>query len=431
MAGKQIKPQVFKCESCGANLEVSAPGYSSLIVCPKCLSSIDITHPLPKLIEKYEGALKYTPEIPLGSFGVIKGIKWKVIGFMVRKDLTYDFSWSEYLLFNPYHGFRFLLDIDSYYSLGQALDYPVLQKLGKTTDIQIPEYKNNFRLYNRGRAEVIYVVGEFYWQAQIGDRVSMEDFISPPYVLSVEKIETEVSNSVSEFIEHSEIKKAFAHVPGLTLTTPWKASANQPNPYQKNYAAIMKTWSVSVTAIVVVFFFFLISKKELPVTSFNLEDGDFNNTQKEFISPAFDLPDSYGNIELKLDSNVSNHWLSANVSLINEVTGEDYTAETGVEYYSGYDDEGSWSEGSMYSSHLLSGIPGGKYHAEISADTDMPSKKLRLAISRNSSMWLNFWIALFGVCIYPLWTIWRHRAFEISRWDDSDFSPYAKGESND
>lgn len=431
MAGKLIKPQVFQCPNCSANLEVSALGYSNLIICQKCLCSIDLTHPLPKLIEKYKESTKYTPTIPLGSFGVLKGIKWKVIGFMVRKDVSYDFHWDEYLLFNPYQGFRFLLDIDSYFSLTEVLDYKPEKSLANALEIEIAGIKGPFKLYNKGSVEVVYVLGEFHWQASVGDRAYMTDYINPPYIYSTEKIDTEISHSVSEYIDHQEIKKAFGHVPNLNLLTPWKSCSNQPNPYQNNYSAIMRLWALSIAAIITIFFSFLIVKKELLITSFHLEDKDFNSTQKEFISPSFELPDAYGNIQLNLDSNVNNQWLSANVTFVDEVTGDEYPAETGVEYYSGYDDEGSWSEGSQYSNYVLSGIPGGKYHAEISADTDMAAKRLNLTILRNSSMWINFWVVLFGISIYPLWVIWRNHAFEVSRWENSDFSPYSKGEDND
>jgi len=272
---------------------------------------------------------------------------------------------------------------------------------------------------------VTFVVGEFHWQARTGEKASMEDFINPPFMCSMEKNRSEITTSLSEYIDFNEIVQAFKDVPGISLSVPWKASANKPNPYHKSFSTIMNIWGLSLAAIVLACMFFSMSKEEKLINAFELNDSDFSNAQKEFISRAFDLTDAYGNIQLALN----NQWLSTNVTLVNETTGEEYTGETGVEYYSGYDSDGSWAEGSQYSEQLLSGIPGGKYHAEISAESDMPSKNLRLKIKRNGSMWINFWLALFGVSIYPLWVLWRRHDFEKSRWDNSDFSPYAANES--
>lgn len=418
-----LKPKVFACLSCGASLEITALGYSNTIVCQKCMASIDISLPLPVLIKKYKSLVHTNPAIPLGSFGTLRGIKWKVIGFMVREDVEYKVSWNEYLLYNPYHGFRFLFEMDYHFSFVETLNFNPLPELNdEPTSVDYPKI-GEFKIYNRGRAEVLYVIGEYYWRVKQGDQVKIDDYICPPYMLSVEKDSGEINYSLSEYLTYNEVVEAFKAVPDISLSPPWKSSPNAPNPYHNSFGPIMKTFWVSLFILALIAFFSGISKPESKIASFNLAQSDFSNAQKEFVSPSFDLPDSYGNVEIKLSSAVNNHWLSSDIVLVNEETGEEYKSETGVEYYSGYDD-GYWSEGSQTSSEIISSIPGGHYHTEISAETDMGEKILSLDMRRNGSMMINSILTLIGLSLYPIWVYFRRRQFEVSRWENSDYSPY-------
>lgn len=426
MAGL-LKPKIFNCPSCGANLEINALGYSSSIACKKCQSIIDVSHPLPSLIKKYNSALSFTPSIPIGSFGFLRGNKWKVIGFIVRKDLTYAVEWNEYLLYNPYLGFRFLIEIDSHFSLAETLNFDPTSSVD--TQLVIPsrfsiDKIGEFKLFNHGRAEVIFALGEFYWQVKIGEKVEIDDCICPPYMVSREKNFIEVTYSLCEYINHEEIVEAFKNTEGLILNVPWKPSANAPNPYHKSFDNIMKIFGVSFCILLISAMAISTLKPTKLVAGFQLQDADFINTQKEFVSPSFDLNDDFGNVEIRLSSPVNNHWLSSDIVLVNETTGEEYKNELGVEYYWGSDSDGSWTEGSQYASDIISAVPEGHYHAEVSADSDMGAKILRLDLFRNSSMWGNLIFSLMGISIYPCWVLMRRRSYEVSRWDDSDYSPY-------
>jgi hypothetical protein len=430
MAGP-LKPKIFNCPSCGANLEINALGYSATLVCHKCQSSIDISHPLPQLIQKYNSNMTTNPNIPIGSFGLLRGLKWKVIGFVVRKDTEYDVKWNEYLLYNPYNGFRFLVEIDAHFTLVESLNFnPNAEDASDPSQISMEPY-GEFKIYNRGKAKVEFVVGEFYWRIKKNDTVKMNDYICPPYMISSEGDKQEITFSLGEYIPYHEIEAAFKNAPGLNIEKPWKITANQPNPYQTSFSSIMKIYSFSLAALVCLAMYFIIAKRTQHIASYDLLDSDFSSAQKEFISPSFDLSDHYGNVEVRLSSAVTNQWLSSDIALVNEATGEEFKSTTGVEFYSGYDD-GYWSEGSKSNSEIISSIPSGRYHAEVSAETDMANKAFHLEFYRNGSMAVNFWLTLFGLTLYPIWVLWRRRAFEMSRWENSDYSPfYGPGTLND
>lgn len=418
MAGP-LKPQVFNCLNCGAPLEINAAGYSQTIICTKCQTVLDVGHPLPKIVRRYNVAMSQPPNIPIGSFGKLKGLKWKAIGYIVREDVQYKVQWKEYLLYNPYYGFRFLFEMDSHFSLIETMNFnPFPTESLDVSSVKLHKL-GEFQLYNRGKAKVIFAAGEFFWQVKVGESVVMEDFINPPYMLSVERNSTEVHFSLGEYISASEVATGF----GVSLDTPWKIAPNLPNPYSTNFKKVVGTYWIALAILVLSAMLFAIAKPQKLVSSFNLVGSDFNSLQKEFISPPFKLADAYGNVKLDLSSQVNNKWLSTDVVLVNEESGEEFKTETGVEYYSGYDGE-YWSEGSPSNSETISSVPGGLYHAEISAETDMPEKTLRLDIRRNGSMVVNFIVTLILISLYPIWVFYRRRTFEVSRWENSDFSPY-------
>ncbi len=54
--------------------------------------------------------------IPIGSRGKMNGVEWAVIGVLGRIDPKYLVSWKEYLLYNPYQGFRWLAEADGHWN---------------------------------------------------------------------------------------------------------------------------------------------------------------------------------------------------------------------------------------------------------------------------------------------------------------------------
>lgn len=428
-----LKPRIFSCPNCGSPLEISALGLTNSVVCSKCSSIIDIGHPIYKVIGKANSIgkghqlQKPFPKIPLGSFGVIRNQKWKVIGFMVRRDVKYSVEWREYLLYNPFLGFQFLFEMEDHYTLIKRMTWDPIgverKSLPDVSEFELKPY-GQFTIFNRGDAMVIFVAGEFYWKVKTGSKVYMEDYIRPPYIFSMEQSQGEINFSFGEYISASEIQHAFAQVKDFEYSPPWTIAQNQVNPYAKNYKTNLTWWAFSLAALFAIFILSSVTNVKQRIQNFELSNAQLQENQNNYVSSSFDIKDSYGNVEAEIIAPVRNQWLEAEIRLVNENTGEDYSTESGVEYYFGSDGEGPWSEGNQSNSELISSVPSGKYHVEITTQSDMPEKSLRLILQRHGDMWANFFICLLIISIYPIWMIWRHRAFEISRWEKSDYSPY-------
>lgn len=432
MAGEIVKPKVFSCPGCGASLSVTAIGSSTTVVCAYCNSILDANSPIVKLIGKFENAVQYQPCFELNSFGTLRGIKWKIIGFVVREDKEYNFVWDEYLLYNPYNGYRWILKIDGHFSLTERLAVIPNRLENPKLDTNEFDYNSrNYKLFNRGVVQVVYVVGEFYWRVKQGETVAMRDYVSPPFMLSEEISGAEEANySISEYVSESEINSAFKRAEKADTRGAVGVAANQPNPYSYQNRNILFT----VGAVAVLFFIWLslsMTQKQKILIETNISGRPPQSMAvpdptmpKSSISESFNIPDSIGNVELRMSSPVNNQWAEAQITLVNETTGEDYTFEEGVEYYSGRDSDGSWSEGSQTGSRLISSVPGGTYHMESEVTGDMQTPSALLVLVRHSGMAANFLAALFLIVFPAIWSKWRERAFEVSRWSNSDYNTY-------
>ena len=116
---KRVKPilKSFNCPNCGASLDIKAVGITVSVVCKSCKSTIDANDPNLKILKKAGNVRKVIPDIPIGSKGVFAGYTYECIGFIQKRDGTY--FWMEYLLYNPYVGFKWLVEKrpDSYLSI--------------------------------------------------------------------------------------------------------------------------------------------------------------------------------------------------------------------------------------------------------------------------------------------------------------------------
>jgi hypothetical protein len=94
-----------------------------------------------------------------------------------------------------------------------------------------------------------------------------------------------------------------------------------------------------------------------------------------------------------------------------------------VAYYSGYDSDGSWSEGSTSDEASLANVPAGTYVLEVSAETDKsirPAVSAKVTVSHGQSSSKNIWLILIVLGIGPLLAGINKYYFEKRRWDASD-----------
>lgn len=421
MAGKTVKS--FSCPACGGIVEIRAVGHSISAACAHCSTLIDTANDNFKII-KQEHQSSRDSDIPIGSMGVFDAVKWEVIGYVEKKDKSQMSYWEEYLLFNPYFGFRFLIQADGHWSIASIIKR-YLPLAGSASEVELDGEK--FSVFCRGQSTVEYVKGEFYWRVRKGDEEKYADYIAPPKLLSVEKNKQEVTLSLAEYMQPEVVEKAF----GVELPKRSGVAANQPPPFFGEFSAILKIAGISILAA------FLIQWNMGGGTVVNTSRIHIaqRDTEKTFSTPVFNLP-KRSNLFITSVVPVSNNWMELDLSLVNEGSNETYEAKQVIEYYYGQDGGDSWSEGGQVAESSFSAVPVGNYRLVIDpslGQLDAAGIDLSLEIRHNVTVWGNFWIIFLCMLVFPVYALLYRLYFENKRWGSSDYAPaiYKSSESDD
>jgi hypothetical protein len=412
-------PQVqsLTCPNCGAPLTVRSMGRAVTIVCGHCHSILDAKDPQLRILQRFEAATgDEVPQIPLGARGKWRGADYEAIGFQVRSmeadGLTY--SWREYLLFNPYKGFRYFTEYNGHWndaSVTTALpeaDGPSVKYLGK-------KYKH----FQTCTAGTTFVLGEFPWIIKVNDAVQVTDYIAPPYVLSSEFTGDETTWTLGEYVHGADIWKAFA-LPGVA-PPPLGVYENQPSTLRVSAGQTWFAFAGLASALFVIFTLNQLFAQREPVFQ---EAYSFSpsSTEASFVTPEFELKGRTSDVEVQTDADVVNQWIDLNYALIDEDTGQAYDFGREVTYYQGVDSDGSWSEGSRYDRTVLPSVPPGHYYLRVEPESDASLGRIeyRVTITRDVPVLSIYFLAFAALLLPALLISWRTYNFEQMRWAQSD-----------
>jgi hypothetical protein len=417
MAGPQSNPQTpmggvkaFNCRNCGGQVELRAPGQTLTAVCNHCKAVTDLSDDNYKVISEYYSELVWEPVIQLGSRAVLGDVEWEAIGFMVRQAVGYDFYWEEYLLFNPYHGFRFLLHNARHWSLSEPLvEHPQVVSGSSYVQFEGQRYKR----FVAGQAKVAFVLGEFYWKVHFGDTANTIDYTAPPYMLSGEVEEGGVVWSRGVYLTHAQVSAAFQLPNPLPLGT--AIGMNQPNPYRAS-SRILLVLAVVGTLLALVLQFTARGKSG-EVYQIDVQRTSANDT---LVSPIFVIPGDIGNVEVKAAAaGLVNSWVEIDGYLHNVETLDNFGVEFGFEYYAGVTDGESWSEGSDNNDVFINEVPGGRYELvlNVAGENLIP---VNVSVHRNAPFFSNLLILLGLIWLLPLYYVIRSSTFETLRWKEAE-----------
>ena len=414
----------LKCPNCGAAISLRAAGFTMSATCGSCGSLIDTATPDLTLIRRAQEKQRKNPQIPIGRRGVLFGVNYEVIGFQhVKDELS---GWFEYLLFNPWQGFNWLVTYNGHWSFVRRLFEQPEVKEGIFTGSAAHARFNGetYRIFAASGVTTDYVLGEFYWKVAVGMKANVTDFVNPPRILSREAYSnsSEQSWSQGEYIDPEVIEKAF------NLDDPLRERIgvylNQPNPYAEKGRQLK--WLTPLIVIVLLMVQFVSARNAAHQQVLNA-----TGTYQAGISNALLLTEPFeirgGNqaLEYHLSAPVDNNWAELAIDLVNADTHQVAAArEQGIEFYHGYDD-GYWSEGKPTADVWVPAVPPGRYYLtiEASADPSVSAMPYTVTVVRDVAVWSNFWIALGLVLIYPVYCWMRAYTFERARWLESDFTP--------
>ncbi|CAN5148950.1 hypothetical protein BH20ACI2_BH20ACI2_25310 [soil metagenome] len=420
---RRVSTAGMGCPNCGGPLELIAPDQAERVTCPNCDSLLDVNNGALKFLKTLAPAPDQ-PEflLPIGAEGTFAGdVNYKILGAVVRK-VVFDgvaYYWHEYLLYNPMVGFRWLVHSDNHWNFVEPVNAAEVEQIGAIGSGQTVRYNGRtYKIFQDATATVEYVKGEFYWRVEQGETVRAVDYISPPMMLSQERSESEINWSSGSYITNDEVQKAF----GVTdLPRPWGVGPNQPFTGKFYY-----TWGLLPLFLLVVVAIFMIPLTGLTRTALNqqiiLPPLATAAAPQIVFSQPFDV-NANSNVRITAGAQVDNSWANLDVDLINDQSQEVESVNIPVEFYSGSDSDGAWTEGGRSNDAILSSLPAGKYTLRVEGtwekwQTQMP---VSVKVEQNVNRGVNFLLALILLAIVPVLGMIRKLSFETSRWKDSMF----------
>lgn len=418
------KTGAIDCPACGAPITLHGFGGAEQIACaycgtickPEADGNLDILQRasrqrLKSVLELYERA-------------ELDGHTWEIIGIVWRQVIADGraFPWQEFLLFNPYEGYRWLIFQmnDGVWSIGEPLlgaveVQPGLQPIAKW---QGESYKH----FTTGNARTTYVEGEFPWQVLVGDTAQAHDYVCPPKMISVEVQQTaqgaDINFTQMRPIDAAEVWAAFKKAGTPPPTHGIHPAA--PNPYVTKFYLVAGLvlgliWLVAINLY--------IASRDNEVLFNTKLVPDQVVTQEITIGE----PGERQALELELTAyGMDNSWAYAEVMLVDVETDEAIGVGLEVDAYSGVDGGESWSEGTNPRKVLVGDVRGGKYILQAQAKFDTAGNRadsLNLTVRRDVPVYRYVFLPLAFIILFPLINLARRMSFEGKRWASSDHAP--------
>ncbi len=331
------------------------------------------------------------PLIPLGTRGTLGGVIYEAIGFQVRTVTEEDgsYAWQEYLLFNPYRGFRYLTQYHGHWNLVRTL-----QSLPEPVSGRAVRWNGEtYRRFSSAQAATSYVVGEFPWQVRVGETAQVADYVHVPRGIFSESTADETVWSLGEYITGEEVWKAFA-LPGAPPAR-FGVFENQPSPYTDTVAAMwMQGLKLLAAAVVVAFLFSAVSGRQVYRQSIQVSAG-------EVLTPPFAVGGHLSNLQI-VTHNQTGERVFVTYSLIDQRGGPAHTFSRDV---------------NREDKATISSIADGTYRLRVQPGR-YPAQ-LDLQVRRGVPSMSFFWFTVVLLLLPPLLRTMRRYSFERERWQES------------
>ena len=352
-------PVTVVCPHCGGTIELRAAGYSVNLGCVYCGSILDVSRPEVALIRKHDRA-QARFAMDLGMRGTLFEREWAVVGAMRRKDNSG--SWREYLLYNPYFGYRWLVEWEGEWQFGtMLLDLPEGDEDAVTWRGQRYE-----RQWEQQVAVTGAVTGEFYWRVANGDRARCVSFERAGVTLSREEVDGEVTWTQLVPVDADAIKQAFGLDGRRMSRAPGRSSlAGKPLGVENDDLPYMMLAGLGVAIVTLLFMVFIA--------------GPVDRIEGSVAAPYGETLEGVqiGTLEVRRDwqfvrvkargREFDNRWVDLDYALVSRETGQATGGYGLVEHYSGRDSDGRWTEGDRRSNILLGRLPRGTYDVYVDA----------------------------------------------------------------
>lgn len=391
----------FKCTGCHTVSKLYIPHKLQTFACPNCGKIHDRLYfdKYLKIPNQNATFLKY---FKIGTVGTFEGVKYTVIG-QAHKHVAYRYAdkWDEILLLSETGEISFLnCSYGNYTWLKEDHTIPAQEILSNIETVF--RFRDRDYDFLQGYNYVSeYCVGEFHYDVIDVKNIKCSDYISPPYIISIEK--DEKNKRISTFSgRHMTRKQVSAMFNDYRIESQEKEGIGIAQPVLGgiNVRTFNKMCLALIGFVILASILWSTTKSYRQIFHMNIPVAGTSSPTEDFVSKSFYIDsNATGNyLEFNTTASLSNEWIETALTLVNEATGEEREFGVVSEYYSGVDNGYSWAEGSNMGTVGVSSVPGGKYHVKAKVYSSVTSPKNLYLEARYAS------IEVWNTCIliFPL-----------------------------
>ncbi|WP_130733417.1 DUF4178 domain-containing protein [Flavobacterium sp. J27] len=401
------------CVRCSASFELIDNFNFKYYTCPSCNSNYKYKSGEFVFLDTTSQS-SYVPKIKIGAKGIIDTIAYTVVNYVHKKNEKGE-SWFEYQLVSKSGEIIYLTEEAGHWSLEKSIT------INSATNKETILYNAiEFKKYEVGKSKEYYRVGFFEDKLDTGFS-HYEEFIAPPFGISIETNGKHKDFYLGEYISQKEIKKILA-----TTDLKPKNGIGALQPFYYNLSQVYTIFIIGILLTTLLHIVFYTQSKEQLIFE-NVIDLDKGNNKEKYTN-VFTLNGPIAPLNITVASDVDNSWITTDFVLINEETGEQVYFAKDLEYYYGNSEGENWNEGSKQEEFNICGVSSGKYKIMVLPSKEENSKNsyLRLKIYWGKPDNWNLYVSIFiflalGVILFII-----KNNFENKRWEDNYYSPYKK-----
>lgn len=411
MGGREA--DTIRCAQCGSPVTIPPQGDPvETVTCGACDAVLQLTDTDNKVI----GNRGNTPDFALeiGDSGELQGVTWEVVGrLQYYEDGYYT---DEYLLFSDDDNGYLWLEYDEghFVATRRAASGPSLDEVFSTRRKgKVTCGDKTYKMRGGGISTLIYVDGALPWAAHIGHKQEYVELIDPPNIFVVEGGGGQIEHFEGEWMPSKQVLAAFGRSDRYE-------SPSEKHPLEPNGCAV---W-VPFALVGILFFMVNVCICLIPSSSVELARVIVPATQfgEVLYSEPFTVPQGANILELKVESDIQEGGVYAQIQLVPADNPDDTVVVTGAEvyHYQGFEDGEYWTEADRKAGGTFRAPDPGVYTMALLTEGDKTTTRANVQAQLIHSprlMRYNCCVGslglIFGMLILLMW-----RSQESNRYED-------------
>lgn len=353
----------INCTSCGAGLDVLGGGRVVVQVCSYCGAELDAQDNY-RTLRRFKDLERPDTPLSIGLSGTLFGAEFTIIGLIEHSERWGGqfYRWIDHQLYSPTHGYAWLTLEAGHLVFSRRYRGPgwMSERSVEISQHQPSVHSNGekFLYYETTTSTITYVEGEFTWHPKVGERTTTVSAMSETAMLGFSQTGSERESYRSVYVPAQQAEAAF----GVTLDLdPYRSHPLQPFVKGPNYGFLLTSSLVFAVMCLLMAVFFMTRTGQPVLYNHQVRADDLPT---EITIPL----QANGQLaRMSFTGDVRNSWAYLDMEVLDPEGEPVFQAGRMIEFYSGRDKDGNWSEGRNYASLTFRPELSGNYTLALDA----------------------------------------------------------------